>query len=94
MREKRRFETALDDSVASGLNTGVSLLMNEADYLMTAKQEPTDFCPATDDIDLQPTEACELVIDCLKRHCSMLKGCTDKSILEVFYNEIGMRLHG
>lgn len=93
VREKRKFETALDDSVATGLNTGVSLLMSEADYLLTSRQQPTDFCPEVDDVDLQPTEACRSVVDCLKRHCSMLKGCADKSILEVFYVEIGMRLH-
>lgn len=93
VREKRKFETALDDSVATGLNSGVSLLMSEAEYLLTSKQQPADFCPDTDDVDLLPTEACRLVIDCLKRHCNMLKGCTDKSILEVFYVEIGMRLH-
>ena len=29
MREKKRFENALDDSVAGGLNAGTDVLMNQ-----------------------------------------------------------------
>lgn len=95
VREKKRFEGALDDSVASGLNTGVQLLMTQAEHLLVTKQSPIDYCP--NDIasmDLQPTPACVAVVQCLKTHCDMLKGNTDKQILEVFYVEIGLRLHG
>ena len=95
MRERKRFESALDDSVASGLNAGVQLLMGQAEHIIITKQEPTDYCPSDDkDLDLQPTLACRSVIDCLRTHCDMLKGSTDKQILEVFHVEIGLRLHG
>ena len=33
IREKKRFESSLDDSVALGLNTGTELLMNQV-YLV------------------------------------------------------------
>jgi recyclin-1 len=32
MREKKRFENALDDSVASGLNAGTEVLMNQVRF--------------------------------------------------------------
>ena len=69
--------------------------MNQAEHLLVSKQEPTDYCPAEGDaMDLQPTTACKSVVHCLQTHCDMLKGNTDKQILEVFYVEIGLRLHG
>jgi len=94
VREKKRFEIALDDCVASGLNAGVQLLMNYVDHLMTSKQDARDFCPGDDeDPDLRPTTACLAVIECLQTHCDLLRGATDKQILEVFYVEICIRLH-
>jgi hypothetical protein len=95
VREKKKFETALDDSVASGLNTGVHLLMSQADHLLSSLQDPADYCPAAEGYDFTegPTKACTAVIECLRKHCDLLKGSTDKQILEVFYCEIGIRLH-
>lgn len=69
--------------------------MNQAEHLLTTQQDPTDYCPTDiDAMDLQATPACRSVVQCLKVHCDMLKGNTDKQILEVFYVEIGLRLHG
>ena len=33
MREKKRFESVLDDAVAAGLNAGIEVLMNQVSYL-------------------------------------------------------------
>lgn len=41
-----------------------------------------------------PTKAAQAVVECLKSHCHMLKGSTDKAILEVFHQEVALRLHG
>jgi len=41
-----------------------------------------------------PTKAAKAVVECLRSHCDMLKGSTDKAILEVFHQEVGLRLHG
>lgn len=41
-----------------------------------------------------PSKAAEAVVDCLRSHCQMLRGSTDKAILEVFHQEVGLRLHG
>jgi recyclin-1 len=34
VREKKRFENALDDSVAAGLNAGTEVLMNQVRILL------------------------------------------------------------
>lgn len=106
VREKKKFENTLDESVASGLNAGVNILMTQAEYILQTQQEPYDFCPELKDgnnnivkgmvvMDIEgPTKAAEAVVDCLRSHCQMLKGSTDKAILEVFHQEVGLRLHG
>jgi recyclin-1 len=96
IREKKKFESSLDDAVASGLNAAVNILMNHIDYLLTSLQSPLDFCPPlTTSYDfISPTSTCSRVISDLKKHCDMLKGSTDKHILEVFNQEVGLRLHG
>jgi recyclin-1 len=43
-------------------------------------------------MDLGPTEGCREAIACLEMHCNLLKGSTSKEVLEVFYQEVGIRL--
>ena len=43
-------------------------------------------------MDLGPTEGCIEAIACLEMHCNLLKGSTSKEVLEVFYQEVGIRL--
>ncbi|PWN46003.1 hypothetical protein IE81DRAFT_79805 [Ceraceosorus guamensis] len=94
VREKKRFEAALDESVAKGLNAGLDLLMGQAEYILQTRQDPRDFSPpAGQDPDLGPTQAAKDCIKCLRDHCRMLVGSTDKNVLEVFYLEVGMRLY-
>lgn len=95
VREKKRFEMSLDDAVAQGLNAGVNILMRQVEHIITTHQDPADYCPAEGaDMDLRPTRACREAIETLETHCNMLKGSTDKQILEVFHQEVGIRLHG
>lgn len=95
MREKKKFESALDDAVAQGLNAAVNILMVSVEHLITTRQGLRDFTPdRDDDFDLTPTRACVEAIETLKQHCDMLRGSTDKQILEVFNQEVGIRLHG
>lgn len=94
VREKKRFETSLDDAVAQGLNAGVNILMNQVEHIISM-QGPRDFCPPEgEDLHLEPTTTCLMAIEVLVIHCDMLKGSTDKQILEVFHQEVGIRLHG
>ncbi|KIY45782.1 hypothetical protein FISHEDRAFT_66826 [Fistulina hepatica ATCC 64428] len=93
IREKKRFENSLDDSVAAGLNTGTDLLMNQVEYIIMTLTEPRAYCPPEDmDLDLGPTRGCKEAIKCLQVHCKLLKGSTNREVLDVFNQEVGIRL--
>ncbi|GAA5820686.1 hypothetical protein JCM3770_001451, partial [Rhodotorula araucariae] len=95
VREKKRFEASLDDAVAQGLNAAVNILMSQVEHLVTTRQGLRDYTPDEgDDFDLSPTRACADAVAVLRQHCDMLKGSTDKHILEVFNQEVGIRLFG
>lgn len=95
VREKKRFENDLDDNVAEGLNAGVALLTDHMEYIVFSRQNPRDFYPEHGrHLDLsRPTQACSECIECLRISCQMLATCTDKNVLDIFYEEIGLRLH-
>ncbi|KXN81993.1 F-box protein pof6 [Leucoagaricus sp. SymC.cos] len=93
VREKKRFENALDESVAGGLNAGTDVLMNQVEHIILTLTKPREYYPPEDaPLDLGPTKACTEAINCLEKHCKLLKGSTSKEVLEVFHQEIGIRL--
>ncbi|OSX58161.1 hypothetical protein POSPLADRAFT_1185030 [Postia placenta MAD-698-R-SB12] len=93
VREKKRFEDTLDDCVAAGLNAGTDALMNQVEYIINKFTKPREYYPSEDaPLELGPTQGCTEAIKCLKMHCQLLKGSTSKEVLEVFYQEIGLRL--
>ncbi|PGH34357.1 recyclin-1 [[Emmonsia] crescens] len=97
VKEKKKFEQMLDERVAAGLNKGIDVLMEEVDYLLATKQTATDFNPEVDllgrnTVDIGPSEAAKAVVEVILSHTRMLVGSTDKSTLEVFNQEIGLRL--
>ncbi|PKI82701.1 F-box protein: endocytic membrane traffic, recycling ReCYcling 1 [Malassezia vespertilionis] len=95
IREKKRFESSLDESVAEGLSTGVELLVQHVEYIVLTRQSPRDFYPeAGQALDIaQPTRACSECCRTLEIYCDMLASCADKALLDVFYQEIGLRLY-
>lgn len=94
VKGRKKFEGNLDEAVAKGLNAGVDLLLGQAEHIITSLQEPKDYNPPAGHLpDLTPTRACRETVDCLKVHCRMLVGAADKNVLEVFYQEVGIRLH-
>ncbi|TCD69786.1 F-box protein: endocytic membrane traffic, recycling ReCYcling 1 [Steccherinum ochraceum] len=93
VREKKRFEDTLDDSVAGGLNAGTDALMSQVEHIILKLTKPREYYPADDAaMDLGPSQGCTESIKCLQMHCQLLKGSTSKEVLEVFYQEIGLRL--
>ncbi|WVO18527.1 hypothetical protein L204_106246 [Cryptococcus depauperatus] len=95
MREKKRFESVLDDAVAAGLNAGIEVLMNQVEHIIQVKTGPREYYPEHGtSLELGPTEGCKEAIRCLEMHCNLLKGSTSKEVLEVFYQEVGIRLEG
>ncbi|KDN44336.1 hypothetical protein RSAG8_05600, partial [Rhizoctonia solani AG-8 WAC10335] len=103
VREKKRFENALDDAVAGGLNAGTEVLMNQVEHIIISRTGPRIYYPDPDvPLELGPTKGCQEAIACLEMHCKLLKGSTSKEVLEVFYQEpllalrcieIGIRLN-
>ncbi|KDQ54036.1 hypothetical protein JAAARDRAFT_160970 [Jaapia argillacea MUCL 33604] len=94
VREKKRFENALDDSVAGGLNAGTEVLMTQVEHIIITQTKLREYCPPEDapPLELGPTKGCSEAIRCLEIHCKLLKGSTSKEVLEVFYQEVGFRL--
>lgn len=102
VKEKKRFEQMLDERVAAGLNKGIEVLMAEVEYVLSAAQKPEDFnpdtssAPSTDPTrkvnDIGPSPAAKQVIELVSSHTKMLIGSTEKPMLDVFNQEVGLRL--
>lgn len=98
VKAKKKFEQMLDERVASGLNKGIDVLMEEVDYLLATKQLSTDFNPEASmnpqrqTMDVGVSDAALAVVDVVSSHTQMLVGSTDKSTLDVFNQEVGLRL--
>ena len=98
VKEKKKFEQMLDERVATGLSKGIDVLMEEVDYILATRQLATDFNPgiSTDPyrqtMNVGVTEAAGAVVDVMSSHTQMLVGSTDKSTLDVFNQEVGLRL--
>lgn len=67
----------------------------EVEHIIQTHTKPGEYCPAPDaaPLDLGSTEGCRDAIACLSMHCDLLRGSTSKEVLEVFYQEVGLRLH-
>lgn len=110
VREQARFQRAVDARVALGLNLGVDVLMRQAEYLLSTLQKASDFDPPPPLADMQSamglglpppppdvsssTYACEVVTACLAVHCRILRDVVERETRDVFFREIGTRLHG
>ena len=97
-KEKKRFEQMLDSRVAAGLNKGIEVLMDEVEYVCATTQKPEDFNPDAsgtsnpDVMDIGPSTTAQKIVDIVSSHTKMLVGSTDKNMLDVFNQEVGMRL--
>ncbi|KAJ6011601.1 hypothetical protein N7451_003013 [Penicillium sp. IBT 35674x] len=98
VKEKKKFEQMLDERVAAGLNKGIDVLMEEVDYILATRQLATDFNPEVSSdphrqtMDVGVSDVAAAVVDVVSSHTQMLVGSTDKSTLDVFNQEVGLRL--
>ena len=96
-KEKRKFEKMLDSQVARGLSRGITVLLNQIDYIFLTEQRSSDFCPPRKGLSMgfdTPTPAALKVVHLLKLHTGLLAGSTDKSVIDVFQQEVGARFFG
>jgi recyclin-1 len=99
VKEKKNFEQkTIDNYVAAGLNRGIDVLIQHVEYLFATKQLASDYCPPPaavtgyQNADLDPSATATAVVSYLKPHTKLLQGSTDKGVLDVFFQEIGLRL--
>ncbi|KAF7513958.1 hypothetical protein GJ744_006572 [Endocarpon pusillum] len=94
VKEKKKFEQMLDERVAAGLGKGIDVLMDEVEYMCATTQQPSDYNPDPNNanLDIGPTPTAKKVIELVGTHTSMLHGSTDKTLLDVFSSEVGLRL--
>ena len=97
-KEKKRFEQMLDERVAAGLNKGIEVLMAEVESICATTQNVEDYNPGATGVaiskivDVRPSNTAVWVVEVLSAHTKMLVGSTDKSMLDVFNQEVGLRL--
>jgi len=99
VKAKKKFEQMLDERVAAGLNKGIDVLMDEIEYVCATTQLTADFNPPLDssgvplgNFDIGPTKCAREVVHIVSSHTNMLTGSTDKNMLDVFNQEVGLRL--
>ncbi|OBT80595.1 hypothetical protein VF21_00441 [Pseudogymnoascus sp. 05NY08] len=99
VKAKKKFEQMLDERVAAGLNKGIDVLMDEIEYVCATTQLPSDYNPPLtasgipdSTFDIGPTQCAQEVVDIVSSHTDMLTGSTDKNMLDVFNQEVGLRL--
>ena len=77
--------------------------MEEVEYICATTQLPTDFNPSADKdekgrargvIDIGPSTTSKQIVEIISSHLSLLFGSTDKNMLDVFVQEVGLRLFG
>ncbi|KAK9369099.1 exocyst complex component Sec10-like protein [Lipomyces kononenkoae] len=107
VKDKRRFEQMLDEHVALGLNRGIDVLIEQVNYFLDTYQRPNEFNVNNEtvtgnmmrmaapiiDSRLGPTEAAVKVVNTVSSHTKLLNGNTDKTTLDVFLQEVGLRLY-
>ncbi|KAL8848800.1 MAG: hypothetical protein Q9221_006178 [Calogaya cf. arnoldii] len=97
VKEKKKFEQMLDERVAAGLNKGIEVLMAEVEFVCATTQKAEDFNPdaggttRAEVMDIGPSETAKKVVDIVSSHTRMLVGSTEKNLLDVFNQEVGLR---
>ena len=70
-----------------------NVITAQVEHIIQKLTKPREYYPPEDGpLDLGPTEGCREAIKFLQMHCQLLKGSTSKEVLEVFYQEVGIRL--
>lgn len=98
VKAKKQFELMLDERVAAGLNKGIEVLVAEVEYICATTQNVEDYSPGATGVvigklvDITPTNTAVWVVEVVSAHTKMIVGTTDKNMLDVFNQEVGLRL--
>jgi recyclin-1 len=70
-----------------------TLIGIQVEHIITTLTGAREYYPPDDaPMELGPTKGCTEAIKCLETHCKLLKGSTSREVLEVFHQEVGIRL--
>ncbi|CAH6718819.1 recyclin-1 [[Candida] jaroonii] len=93
LQRKKKFEEMVDNYVADGLNIGLDVLISEIELTYSSVIESKDYLPdpiAANSVE-GPTSAAQRVIQILNGNFDLLVGCADKSVIDVFQQELAER---
>jgi recyclin-1 len=92
LQNKKKLEALVDKYVADGLNIGIEILVNEIDGVYKTCLSPQDYCPSNDVNNvIGQTDAAQKALKILEENIDLLTDSADKSIVEVFQQEIAER---
>lgn len=91
LQSKRKLEAMVDKYVADGLNIGIEVLFKEIESVYLSSLKDSDYNPPRGTIRDGPTIAARKVVLILEDNIDLLLGSADKSIIEVFQQEVAER---
>lgn len=92
LQRKKKLEQMVDNYVAEGLNIGIDVLIHEIEVALSGVLVNKDYCPSTNSKNLEgPTKAALHVVQVLDGNFDLLVGCAEKSVVDVFQQELAER---
>ncbi|OBA22186.1 hypothetical protein METBIDRAFT_77647 [Metschnikowia bicuspidata var. bicuspidata NRRL YB-4993] len=88
LQSKKKLEGDVDKFVADGLNIGIEVLFQEIESVYLSALKISDYNPPSREIGDSPTTAARKVVMILEDNIDLLVGSADKSIIEVFQQEV------
>lgn len=90
LQRKKKLEQMVDNYVADGLNIGIDVLIHEIEQNYSLVLIDGSYSNK-DSVIEGPTEAATRVVKILDANFDLLVGCTDKSVVDVFQQELAER---
>lgn len=92
LQSKKKLEALVDKNVADGLNVGIELLVHQIETTYQELLLDTDYNPPSDSVmTLGPTNAAQKATSILEENMNLLVDSADKSVVDVFQQEIAER---
>ncbi|EDK39308.2 hypothetical protein PGUG_03406 [Meyerozyma guilliermondii ATCC 6260] len=91
LQKKNKLEGVVDNYVATGLNIGIEILVAQIENTFQNERTAADYDPPPNFVFEGPTKAARKVVDILDQNFDVLVDCAEKSVVEVFQQEIAER---
>lgn len=91
LQKKSKLEGVVDNYVATGLNIGIEILVGQIESTFQVELSASDYDPPPNFVFDGPTKAAKKVMEILDQNFDVLVDCAEKSVVEVFQQEIAER---